>query len=459
MLKKLIIIFSLTCACSSQAQVWTKMLDSVPGYFQITTLVKDSINNVLYLGGEITKANNTVYNSICKYNGISFDTLQSGVSGFGGVIKSIQMFQNKLYVFGSFLKTGNYNCKFIGRWNGNSWDSVAFKPDQPIWWSDVYNNELYVAGWFDTIAGQPIKHAAKFDGVNWHDLSFPFADRVQAIKNYKGKLYASSYTGLWQYNNNTWTPLADSQGDMFRTIYGMTVIDSLLYIYGRFNSLGGVSSKGIVAFDGTKWYGFGQGMSYSGYEIINNVQKIDGRIYVTGTFDKIEGIGVTNFTSSPVQTTNYAVLENNQWCIKSSPFDNAAFGVVKYNGDLFIYGAFRKCGADTIFGFAKWTGGNSSVVCSNTFSISYAYVGVSEQINFGNLKIYPNPVHEKLLITNPAFSFSNCKLSIINSLGQTVYSQTSVTDGEIDVSGFPQGIYFISLQSDCEQKTFKIIKE
>lgn len=461
MLKKLIIFFSLfICACYSQAQMWTKVLDSVPGYFQVGTLVKDTINNVLYFGGSITAANNKSCNGIAKYDGVSFDSLRSGVTGFGGVVKSLQMFQNKLYVFGSFLKTGSYNCRFIGRWDGASWDSVNFLPNQPIWWSDVNNNELYVSGWFDTIAGLPIKHVAKFDGTNWHDLSFTAADMTGAIKVYKNKIYVASYTGLWQYSNNVWSPLADCVGDMFRHVYGMTVIDSLLYVYGRFNSLGGVYSKGIVAFDGVKWYGFGQGMSYSGYEIINNVQKIDGKIYITGNFDKIEGIGTSNFTAAPVQSTNYAVLENNQWCLKSGPFENNATGVVKYNNNLYIYGYFKKCANDTIFGFAKWSGGNSSVACSNTFSISYAYVGVAEQVNFSNLKIYPNPVQNIIFISSEDFLNTEYKIIISNSLGQTLYSKISAANNnQIDFSLYPVGVYFVSIQSKDQHRTFKILKE
>ncbi|MCC6182591.1 MAG: T9SS type A sorting domain-containing protein, partial [Bacteroidia bacterium] len=421
MLKKLIISLSLyTCACSLRAQVWTKILDSVPGFFQVTTLVKDTVSNVLYLGGEINTANDKVSNGVFKYNGVSFDPLGSGIDDNQGytLVKSLAIFQNKLYVCGTFHKTGPYWCNYVGRWNGTSWDSVNFNPNKPVGWSDVYNNELYVSGSFDTVAGQAIKHVAKFDGTNWHDLSFPYADRVEAIKNYKGTLYAASYTGVWQYKNNTWTHLADCGGDMFRAVFGMEVIDSLLYMYGRFNSLGGVTSKGIVAFDGVKWYGLGQGMSYSGYEVINNVQKIDGKIYITGNFENIEGIGC----STANQNTNYAVLDNNQWCIKSPPFDNAAFGVVKYNGDLHIYGAFTKCGTDTIFGFAKWNGGNSNIACSNTFSITNTYVGINEISITDNISIYPNPTPSIINIVDENNQLQNATIQIKNYLGQLVYA-------------------------------------
>lgn len=456
MLKKLMIAISLfTCACPLQAQVWSKMLDSVPGFFQVRAHVHDTINNILYLGGDINTANNKMCYGVAKYDGNTFDSLQSGVQGSFGVVQSMQMFQNKLYVFGGFNNTGKYNCKSIGRWNGTSWDSLNFKPDQPAFWSDVYNNELYVSGWFDTIGGQPIKHVAKFDGTNWYDLSFPFADRVEAIKNYKGILYAASYTGVWQYSNNTWTHLADCGGDMFRAVFGMTEIDGLLYIYGRFNSLGGVTSKGIVAFDGVKWYGLGQGMSYSGYEVIRNVQKIDGKIHITGMFNNIEGVGSS--TQNPSQQTNYAVLDSNQWCIKSPPFDNATFGVVKYNGNLHIYGAFWKCGNDSVVGFAKWNGGNSTVACSNTFTISNTYVGLNEIPFSDNIKIYPNPTTSILNITDEENQLQNAIIQIKNYLGQVVFTNSFTP--QINLSHLSAGMYFLTIQDNSIKKTVKIIKQ
>ena len=89
MFKKLIICFSLlTCTCSSQAQVWTKVLDSVPGHFQVQSLVKDSINNILYFGGRINTANEKFCYGVAQYNGNTFDSLQSGVTGSWGVVKS-----------------------------------------------------------------------------------------------------------------------------------------------------------------------------------------------------------------------------------------------------------------------------------------------------------------------------------------------------------------------------------
>ena len=456
MLKKVIIILSLlTCACSMQAQVWTKMLDSVPGVFQATTHAHDTINNILYLGGYMNAANDKVSNGVFKYNGVSFNTLGTGLNDHQtyAVVKSLQMFQNKLYVFGDFEKTGSYWCKYMGRWNGVSWDSINFKPNQPIWWTDVYNNELYVAGWFDTIAGQPIKRVAKFDGTNWYDLSFPYANMVNAIKNYNGVLYGASYTGVWQYKNNAWSHLADCSGDMFREVYGMKVIDSLLYFYGRFNSLGGVTSKGIVAFDGVKWYGLGQGLSYSGYEEITNVQKIDGKIYITGNFENIEGVGNSNGN----QNTNYAVLDSNQWCIKSPPFDNTTFGVVKYNGDLHIYGAFWKCGNDSMVGFAKWIGGNSSIACSNTFTISNTFVGLNEISVSDNIKIYPNPTTSIINIVDENNQLQNSTIQIKNYLGQFVF--TSSFTSQINLSSLSAGMYFLTIEDKSSKKTIKIIKQ
>ena len=73
--------------------------------------------------------------------------------------------------------------------------------------------------------------------------------------------------------------------------------------------------------------------------------------------------------------------------------------------------------------------------------------------------VFPNPVNNKLFIRleNEA---TTTKITIINLLGQTVYS-TSFTgkDQVIDLSDWTSGIYFMNLQSKNAQEVFKIVKE
>jgi hypothetical protein len=473
-MRKFLIISVLICACDMQAQLWTNVIDSIPyeSNSNFRRVVNDTVTNTLYIGGYFAKINQFTTNSILKYNGSTFDTLGSGLNdycpGCATIVGEMTMFQNKLYVFGNFTKAGKYDGKFMARWNGSSWDSLENYPNGYVDKIDVYNNELYVAGSFDSIGGIAANCVAKFDGVNWYSLSYPLpkADNcVTAMKNYKGKLYISgavsvnsSCTNISYYDGTNWIPWVGVSGDIAKYISGMTVIDTMLYVYGRFNSIAGTNCKGLAAYNGSKWFGFGSGLLTSSWETIYNVQKIDGEIYASGIFDKIEGVGTSNFNVN--QSTNLAKFDGQKWCVMSPPFDNQNSGIIKYNNNLYAYGGFKKIGPDSVWGFVKWNGGNSTVACSTTIAITAGVVGLNELIEFGNLKLYPNPVKDNLTIEYTYIAIQQTQIDILNAQGQLVYaSALTELKKQIDMSAYSQGIYFIKLRNNHEQKVFKIVKE
>ncbi|PBQ34029.1 hypothetical protein CNR22_20350 [Sphingobacteriaceae bacterium] len=464
-----IITFS-TCLCFMQGQVWNNVISNVGpnSYSWFASSIVDSTNNILYLGGDFSGVNQHNTNAIIRYDGMVFDTLQSGLDDQdhgGTVVRSMQIFQNKLYVFGTFQKTGKYFCRFIGRWNGISWDSVNFKPRGDIWFSDVYNNELYVAGSFDTIGGIASNCISKYDGNQWYNIGHPVKDNlVTAMKVFKGVPYIaaqiteqSSSANISYYDGAKWVPWVGVSGDVAKYVAGMTVIDSMLYVYGRFNSIAGTNCRGLAAYNGKNWYGFGSGLSNSGWETIKSVKKINGEIYAMGVFNYIEGIG--NPTSEPLYT-NIAKFDGQKWCLFSPPSDNEINGLIEYNNDVYLFGAIKKMGNDSVLGFLKWNGGNTVTECSQDVGIYMSTVGIRESINKSNMNIYPNPVKDKLKLDFSGFETNKITLQLINSLGQTVCSfDNSIQYKEIDLSNFPAGLYYLKVQDGNKHKVFKILKE
>jgi hypothetical protein len=77
------------------------------------------------------------------------------------------------------------------------------------------------------------------------------------------------------------------------------------------------------------------------------------------------------------------------------------------------------------------------------------------------LKVFPNPTQGKFFIEFPFFMEEDIFLSISNSLGDNIfqksYSQNEKV--EIDLSAYPNGIYFIKSVSDGISKFAKIIKQ
>ncbi|MEA3452601.1 MAG: BspA family leucine-rich repeat surface protein, partial [Bacteroidota bacterium] len=86
-------------------------------------------------------------------------------------------------------------------------------------------------------------------------------------------------------------------------------------------------------------------------------------------------------------------------------------------------------------------------------------VAISELSDLG-ISIYPNPTSGKLTIKNEQLIINN--LEITDITGKTIFnSQFSTLNSqlEIDLSSFESGIYLISIQTDKEIFTTKIIKK
>lgn len=471
MKKSFIILVLLTCSRNLRGQVWTNLIDSIPlqGWADFRCAVVDSSANKLYIGGQFYRFNQYNTNSIIQYDGNTFDTLQTGLDDqeyAQTVVLSMQMFQNKLYVLGTFKKTGKYWCNYIGRWNGASWDTVNFRPNGLCLQSDVGNGELYVQGGFDTIGGIASNCIAKFDGTNWYPLSHPVKNNlISAMKFYKGKLYiagqisdASSSANLSYWEGTKWVPWVGVSGDVNKAVFGMSVIDSMLYVYGRFNSIAGTNCRGLAAFNGKNWFGFGSGLSNSTWETIYNVQKVNGEIYVSGNYFTIEDIS----TAIPTQQmyTQLVKFDGAKFCALATPFSNVVTSVVGYKNDLYTLGSFRKIGNDSVWGFVRWDGGNATSACSSPITINMGTVGLDEIIIANDIRMYPNPTKGILKIEITNFESFKIKLEILSSLGQLINIYDNINENQlIDLNDLPKGIYFLRLTTSSDQKVFKVIKE
>lgn len=87
--------------------------------------------------------------------------------------------------------------------------------------------------------------------------------------------------------------------------------------------------------------------------------------------------------------------------------------------------------------------------CSETL------VGIKENTTSDLFTVYPNPAQNILTLRAPEHSMDNASVSIISSLGQTVYSDTFENEKAIDISYLPNGVYFVYLNSKGQTVTPK----
>ncbi|HMS99827.1 MAG TPA: T9SS type A sorting domain-containing protein, partial [Saprospiraceae bacterium] len=72
--------------------------------------------------------------------------------------------------------------------------------------------------------------------------------------------------------------------------------------------------------------------------------------------------------------------------------------------------------------------------------------------------VYPNPVNEKLFIEFP-IACTSCRISIINTSGQTILHQNNKLQHGIDVSQLQAGLYILKMEVGGRSFNCKIVKQ
>ncbi len=83
----------------------------------------------------------------------------------------------------------------------------------------------------------------------------------------------------------------------------------------------------------------------------------------------------------------------------------------------------------------------------------------SPKIQLPNFSIYPNPFDDKLNLSLKGNEVNEREILVFNSAGIRVKTiQTPQNEVELDLTGFPQGFYFLSVRSNNEIKFQRLMK-
>ena len=349
-MKNLILFSIATLICLNlYSQNWGPLSTGILGHG--TCLIV--FNNKLIVAGSFSNAGGNLVNNIASWDGSSwsvlgtglignsaFSSLCGGYVGQNGGVTSMVVFNNELYVGGTFNNAGGVTVKNIAKWNGSNWSDVLGGVGHygVVNSLAVFNNELYVGGNFDTAGVLPVSNIAKWNGSAWSALGPGIPD--------------------------------GGFGNVGIGVYCLTTYNNMVYA--------GNNTAEISKWDGTNWQAVGGGIGTAGL--------VTGGAYTGTVFGTDLIVGGSFFSAGLIQGTNGIVKWNGlTWNHFGAPngnglgsgFADGCVGALTiYNGSLYAGGSFN---------------GESTGNPLNSIAKFVGTVGISENFNPEVINVYPNP--------------------------------------------------------------------
>lgn len=138
----------------------------------INTMCVDSLSGNIYAGGYFDAMNELKTNNIAMWNGVSWDSLQSGVIG---AVYNLYSDNGILYCAGNFTIDGYPGISHLASWDGTQWQSLyTIPPSGSVWCVKMYKGALYASGNFTSIDGVNARYFAKYENGIWSAIGNGF---------------------------------------------------------------------------------------------------------------------------------------------------------------------------------------------------------------------------------------------------------------------------------------------
>jgi Tol biopolymer transport system component len=211
-----------------------------------------------------------------------------------GSVRAVLEDADGVLVGGDFSQVAGIIAANIARWDGSDWAPLGGIEGNgvngPIYAMARYQGSLYVGGEFSEAGGIPAANIARWDGSNWHPLDegiasnlVYFPTRVLALAEFDGELVVAGHfsfqsgttlSSIALWNGNRWQPLQiDGEAVRLRfwgncftpftcaledasvAVHGLLAFDGSLYISGFFNRVEGITGfshngSGVLRWDG-----------------------------------------------------------------------------------------------------------------------------------------------------------------------------------------------------------------
>ena len=276
-------------ACDPQ---WAQGVFGLPGVnreVHAMTTWDDGRGEALYICGNFDTVGSVQASNIARWDGQQWEPLGGGTSLF---THAMCVFDDgtgeKLYAGGNFYRAGGVSVNNIARWTGDAWERVGAgffgSVDSLAVFDDGDGPVLYAGGALNRSgSGAPgsLKGVAQWDGARWIPVGSGLGHSSNNVLDLEvfddgtgPALYAAgdfvvtgdgrrvNYIARW--DGVAWQPLEGPDGLGLDAPAGTLAVHDdgtgpALYVGGGFGSAGGIPSRHVARWDGSRWSSLGDG--------------------------------------------------------------------------------------------------------------------------------------------------------------------------------------------------------
>ncbi|HRV51557.1 MAG TPA: hypothetical protein P5162_00575, partial [Bacteroidia bacterium] len=360
---------------AADAQFWLPVGSGVNDNAYAFT--KDTVNDVLYVGGRFTDAGGNQAYRIAKWDGSTWTALGDG---FDSDVYALYFdhINNTLYAGGNFNFSGINPINYIAKWDGSNWLPLGTGcNDQVLSLTGDSVGNIYAGGFFTSVDGVSAERIAKWNGSTWSALGAGIgsgSNYVEVLTFYNGDLIAGgqfssaggmSASGIARWDGTSWSNLLGGVTGLSARVSAFKEINGELYCGGTFTQASSVASNSVAIWDGTSWTAIPGGIT-GGQAKVKSLGYLFDVLYVGGNFSAADGAPVFNITA----------FDGTTWSDLSGGANNQVDALMNYKNEMYAGGAFSMVGNNTIPFITRY-----HTTCLTTSTMSSIPVSCYNQCN------------------------------------------------------------------------------
>lgn len=409
----------------------------------VNSITIDTINGIVYAGGNFWHSGSKVLNGIGKWDGFDWDSLGSGSSGIGSPIFATVMYQGNLVVGGAFVSMGGISGIGIGLWDGIQWNDIG-DIQSPNGYGGVngletIDNDLFAVGDFSLVNGVTANMVSKWNGISWsmfNDLDT--TGWLASIKKYNNLVYVGGnfrnpanmmMSDISLMNGMNWLPVSNGLNGTISWIGSMAEFQGDLYVAGAFYTVDGNPGNIIARWDGNMWLPMGSGIDNGSVKCL---AVFDDELYIGGNFSSAGGIPVSFIVRW--DGSQFIALPN-------ATFSHGINTMAAWNNDLYIGGAFTEVNGITVNRIVKYSLPTS--------------LEESSQMK-KEIKVYPNLTSGLVSIEIKIGQLQ--RITIYDISGKNIFSkQLQAQKESVNLCGYSPGVYVLKIETSLGTVHRKVI--